>query len=263
MTPGLNLTTILYAGGLAVVSAAMLSLLPALRATRARLQSHLANLGTGGATLRFGCVWTSVMIAQVALTAIGIPAAIESASEAMRTVRIRAEFPSREYLAARIDLHRPSDEEATSSAFGERRAQTYAELERRVAQEPGVIAVTFADYVPGTVPRTQVAEVQAAPGARPASDDLFGHRRWGLDSSRHLIAQSSPGVPSTRATGVPLRERSSSTRRSCAAFSAMREAHRRSALACGIASPWHQRARQQRSSGSRSSASRATSAWIP
>ena len=58
MTPGLKLTTILYAGGLAVVSAAMLSLLPALRATRARVQPHLANLGTGGATLRFGRVWT-------------------------------------------------------------------------------------------------------------------------------------------------------------------------------------------------------------
>jgi putative ABC transport system permease protein len=173
ITPGLSFTTILYAGGLAVVSAAMLSLLPALRATRARLQSHLANLGSGGATLRFGRVWTSVMIAQVALTAIGIPAAIESASEAMRTVRIRAEFPSREYLAARIDLQRPSDEEGTSSAFDERRAQTYAELERRITQEPGVIAVTFADYVPGTVPGTQVAEVQAAPGARPAYDDLF------------------------------------------------------------------------------------------
>ena len=58
MTPGLKLTTILYASGLAVVSAAMLSLLPALKATRARVQSHLANLGTGGATLRFGRVWT-------------------------------------------------------------------------------------------------------------------------------------------------------------------------------------------------------------
>jgi len=71
MTPGLDLTTILYASGLAVVSAAMVSLLPALRATRSRVQSNLANLGTGGATLRFGRVWTSAMIAQVALTAMG------------------------------------------------------------------------------------------------------------------------------------------------------------------------------------------------
>ena len=76
MTPGLKLSTILYAGGLAVVGAAMLSLLPALKVTRARLQPHLANLGTGGATLRFGRVWTGAMIVQVALTAIGIPVSL-------------------------------------------------------------------------------------------------------------------------------------------------------------------------------------------
>jgi predicted permease len=172
MTPGLKLTTILYAGGLAVVSAAMLSLLPALKATRARVQSNLANLGTGGATLRFGRVWTTAMTVQVALTAIGIPVAMESASQAMRTLSIRAEFPSREYLAARIDVNRPFEEE-TTSAFEERRAQTFAALERRIAQEPGVVAVTFADRAPGSVPSTRFGEIESSSGAGPAYDDLF------------------------------------------------------------------------------------------
>jgi len=174
LTPGLELTTILYASGLAVVSAAMLSLLPALKVTGARVQSHLANLGTGGATLRFGGVWTTAMIAQVALTAIGIPVAMESASQAMRKLIIRAEFPSREYLAARIDLDRPFEEEATS-AFEERRAQTFAALERRIAQEPGVVAITFADRAPGSGPsRNRVAGVEISPGAGPAFDYGFG-----------------------------------------------------------------------------------------
>ena len=174
MTPGLKLSTILYAGGLAVVCAVMLSLLPALRATRARLQSHLANCGTGGATLRFGRVWTGAMIAQVALTAIGIPVAMETASQAMLKLNIRAAFPSREYLAARIDLDRPFAEEATP-AFEERRAQTFAALERAVAQEPGVVAVTFADRAPGSVPpRSRIADVEISPGAGPAFDYGFG-----------------------------------------------------------------------------------------
>jgi putative ABC transport system permease protein len=151
----------------------MLSLLPALKATRARVQSHLANLGTGGATLRFGRVWTSAMITQVALTAIGIPVAMEGASQAMRTLSIRAEFPSREYLAARIDVDRPFEEEETSSAFEERRAQTFAALERRIAQEPGVVAVTFADRAPGAGPRTRFGEVESSSGAGSAYDDLF------------------------------------------------------------------------------------------
>jgi putative ABC transport system permease protein len=164
MTSGLELQTILYAIGLAVVSAAMLSLLPALRATRARVQSHLANLGTGGATLRFGRVWTGAMIAQVVLTTIGIPVALENASQSMGMWKSRAGFPSGEYVAARIDLDRPFDEE-TPATFGERRARTLAALERRLAQEPGVVAVTFADRVPGvTRAQVRVAEIEGLPG---------------------------------------------------------------------------------------------------
>ncbi len=173
MTPGLRLTTILYASCLAVASAAMLSFLPALKVTRARMQPHLANLGTGGATLRFGRVWTGAMIAQVALTAIGIPIAMETASQVMRKVNIRAEFPSREYLAARIDLDRPFGEEATP-AFEARRAQTFAALERRLAQEPGVVAVTFADRAPGSLPEFRRADVEISPGAASTFDYGFG-----------------------------------------------------------------------------------------
>jgi putative ABC transport system permease protein len=164
-TPGLTLTTIAYAGGLALVSAAMLSFLPALKVTRSRVQPHLANLGTGGATLRFGRVWTGAMIAQVALTAIGIPIAMETASQVMRKVNIRAEFPSREYLAAVVDLEEPFEEEATP-VFEARRAQAFAALEQRVAQEPGFVAMTFADRAPGSLLASRRAEVEISPGAR-------------------------------------------------------------------------------------------------
>jgi predicted permease len=169
MTPGLRLSTILYAAGLAVVSAAMLALLPGLKVTRARVLPHLANLGSGGATLRFGRVWTGAMITQVALTAIGIPVALESVSQTTRKLQIRAQFPSREYLAARIDVDRPFEEMSTSAVL-EWRAQTFAELARRIAQEPGVIAVTFADRALGSLPRTRFAEVKPS-GTEPAYED--------------------------------------------------------------------------------------------
>jgi putative ABC transport system permease protein len=110
------------------------------------------------------------MIAQVALTAVGIPGAMENASQAMRKVKIRAEFPSRAYLAARIDVDRPFEGE-TTSAFEARWARTFAELERRIAQEPGVAAVTFADRAPGTLSRTRVAQVWFSPAAEPAYED--------------------------------------------------------------------------------------------
>ena len=147
ITPGLRPSTMLYAGILAAVSAAMLSLLPALRATRARLHTHLAERGSGGATLRFGRVWTGAMIAQVALTAMVIPVAMEAAHEATLKLNIRASFPSREYVVARFDLDRP---------FGE---PTVDALTRRLEQEPGVIAVTYADRVPGTPARSDTVGV--------------------------------------------------------------------------------------------------------
>ncbi len=171
MTPGLDIKTILYATGLAIISAAVVSLLPALRATRSRLQPHLASLG-GGSTLRFGGAWTTAMIAQVALTVIAIPVAGESFTEMMRKAAIRATFPSGQYFAAQIDLDRPFADEATT-AFGERRGRAFAELERRILLEPGVIAVTFANGAPGAAAAVRTADVEASPGAGKAYDDLF------------------------------------------------------------------------------------------
>jgi hypothetical protein len=151
----------------------MVSLLPALRVTRTRLQSHLMNLGAGGSTLRFGRVWTTAMIAQVTLTAIAIPSGIEGASQTIRIVKIHAQFPRHEYAAARLEFDRPAGEEMRS-AFDERRARTYARLEQKIAEDPDVVAVTFADRVPGAsfqIGRT--ASIEVPSGAVPAFQIRF------------------------------------------------------------------------------------------
>jgi len=181
ITPGMTLSMMLYAGGLAVVSAAMLAVLPALRATRARVQPHLVNMGAGGATLRFGRVWTGAMVVQVALTTMAIPAAMEMASQTIRNWNIRAQFPSRDYLAAQIDVERRSDAEA-AAVFTERRARTVASLEQRLAQEPGVVAVTFTDHAPGVMrPAGRIAQIETSPGAGPAFDYAFRTSEVELD----------------------------------------------------------------------------------
>ena len=173
MNPGLKLTTVLYALGLTIAGAAMLGILPALKITGSRVQSHLRNLGAGGSTLRFGGVWTSAMIAQVALTVICLPPAMGMSHEALRDRRIREQFPAGQYLAARIGLDRetaatPAGEESPA-AFAERFARVYAELERRVAQEPGVVGVTFADRLPGMNPSVRRAEVEVSNAVAPVS----------------------------------------------------------------------------------------------
>jgi hypothetical protein len=177
MTPGLDITTMFYAVGLAVAGAAMVSILPALRVTRTRLQSHLTNLGAGGSTLRFGRVWTTAMIAQVALTAIAIPGGIEGASQAILRVRIHAQFPSHEYFTARLEFDRPAGEDMTSAAFEERRerrARTYARLEQQIAKDADVVAVTFADRQPGAeLPIERTASAEVPSGAGPAFQTRF------------------------------------------------------------------------------------------
>lgn len=165
VTPGLYPSTMAYAFGLAVICAAVLAVLPALRATRLDLQPQLGNRGAGG-TLRFGRVWTAAMIAQVTFTAMALPGVIEGAWQVQRQVSARAAFSGHQHLAARLDVARRLEHE-TSEAFDARRTRVLAELERRLAQAPGVTAVAFADRVPGTVGgRNQSAQVQTSYGAR-------------------------------------------------------------------------------------------------
>lgn len=163
-SPGLRVTTILYAGGLAVVCAALLALLPALRATHPRLQS-LRNLGSGGSTLRFGRVWTTAMISQVALTVFAFPPARGIAEETLRDRKIHEDFPAEQYLSTEIELARLADE--SDAQFADRLSARYADLERRVAAEPDVRSVTFGTGLPGVEEAVRRGQVEAAAGAAP------------------------------------------------------------------------------------------------
>jgi len=164
VNPGLKPTTVLYAAGLTVIGAAILGVLPALKVTGTRVQAQLRNLGAGGSTLRFGKVWTTAMIAQVAITVICLPPATGIATEAMRDRIVRDRFPAETYLAARIGLDRETADEDTP-AFAARLERIYGELERRVAQEPSVLSVTFGDRLPGMGPVVRGADIETAPGA--------------------------------------------------------------------------------------------------
>lgn len=190
MTPGVGVTTMLYAGVLAVVGAVMLSLLPALRVTGTRVQSHLKNLGAGGSTLRFGRVWTTAMIAQVALTAIAIPIGFEGANQAILRVRIHEQFPGDHYLVARLELDRDPGKESTS-AFADRLVRAYAALEQRLAEQPDVVAITFADRAPGgSIPITRTAHVHTHSDAEPAFQTGFATSSVGpgfFDAYEHPI----------------------------------------------------------------------------
>jgi putative ABC transport system permease protein len=158
---------VVYAGALTVTGAAILGVLPAIKATGSQMQGQLRN--TGGSTLRFGAVWTTVMIAQVALTVICIPPAMGIAHEAWRDRVIRGRFPADEYLAVRLDLDLDAGPIPTGRepAIAQRKEELFAELSRRLAQEPGIEAVTVADRLPGMGPAVRSGEVEGSPAAAP------------------------------------------------------------------------------------------------
>jgi hypothetical protein len=86
-------------------------------------------------------------------------------------VQTRGQFPSREYLAARIDVARPVEGE-TTTVFQERRAQTFEALATRIAQEAGVVAITYSAQPVGSG-AARFVEVEASAGAKPAYDGRF------------------------------------------------------------------------------------------
>ena len=170
LNPGLKISTVIFAAALTVAAAAILGVMPALKATGRDLQTQLRNLGAGGSTLRFGAVWTTAIIAQVALTVICLPPAMGASEEAWRDRVIRSSFPAEQYLAVRLDVDPESsatDGDGPAAAFAERFTRTYSELERRIAGEPTVAGITYGDRLPGMGIAVRSAEVEGTPAAAP------------------------------------------------------------------------------------------------
>ena len=139
--PRLSPTTTLYAILLTVIGAVVAGVMPGLKVTRgigARLKE-----GTAGSGLRFGGVWTAVIVAQVAVTVV-VPAAIFF--ERRELTRIRSHdvgFAEEEYLAVRVGMS-ARDGGIDSARF----VGALEVLRRRVEAAPGVEGVTFVDNLP-------------------------------------------------------------------------------------------------------------------
>jgi hypothetical protein len=97
--------TLLYAALLTVVAAAIAGVVPALKVTRgvgARLKQ--ATAGAGG--LRFGGVWTVVIVAQVAITVAFPATAFFVRRDATELEQVDVGFPVREFLSVRLEMDR-------------------------------------------------------------------------------------------------------------------------------------------------------------
>jgi putative ABC transport system permease protein len=161
-----------YALVLALVAAALIGLLPALKATGMSIQRGLQGITSTGGTMGFGGIWSFIIGAQVACTLLFVPAAVGIFVSSLDNASRWAAFPTERYLT----LHLRMDNEALAGErgvpddeqIGARRARAYDAFAGRLRDEPGVTHVTFADRLPGAPPEWVALEMaqDSAPPVR-------------------------------------------------------------------------------------------------
>jgi putative ABC transport system permease protein len=168
----LETATVAYALLLALVAAALIGLLPALKATGAFIQRGLQGITSTGGTMKFGGIWSFIVGAQVACTLLFVPAAVGIYTTSQRQNESTwAPFPTERYLTFRLRM----DNEALAGEQGvpddgqiaARRARAYEDLAGRLREEPGVTHVTHGDRLPTMSPDWVALEIEQD-GAPPA-----------------------------------------------------------------------------------------------
>ncbi|HYI93084.1 MAG TPA: ABC transporter permease [Bryobacteraceae bacterium] len=128
---------VLYAGALSVIAAAIVGIVPALKATRRQVQTGLRIIGAGGSGMRLGTTWTILIIAQVSFAVALLPAAVSNAWGTIQSAMADPGFAADEFLSAQL---------------GDVKPDRQIELIRLLQAEPGVSSVTFAMTIPGDEP---------------------------------------------------------------------------------------------------------------
>jgi predicted permease len=162
----LALTTVVYAGLLTLLGAAIAGVVPALKATGRGLETRLRQSSAGGGGLRFGGVWTAVIVTQVAVT-VAFPSTAFFVREAIVQVQsLDPGFADERYVSATVEMDpqfvRGADGVIRAAFPAARFRAASGEFARRLSAEPGVAGVTFAEVLPRTHHRTRRVEVEGA-----------------------------------------------------------------------------------------------------
>ncbi|MGH7575081.1 MAG: ABC transporter permease, partial [Longimicrobiales bacterium] len=167
----------LYAVLLTVLGAAIAGVMPALKVTRG-VGTRLRQATAGGGGLRFGGLWTAVIVTQVAITVLFPAVSFFVRGGIVRIRDYELGFADEEYLSVRLELDRETAAAATGdtsrAAFLARFAAVTSELERQLLANPAVTDLTFA----GVLPRTYHGwnQIEVDEGAVMPRDSIRGHR---------------------------------------------------------------------------------------
>lgn len=147
----LSAATIVAAVILTVLAATVAGVMPALKITRG-MGDRLKQTTAGAGGLRFGGVWTVVIVAQVAVTVV-FPAIVWFENVQLgRMQDFNPGFASEQFLAVTVERDAPADSAATAGAdvaANARLAASLGNLRTRIATQPGVSGLTFVRTLPG------------------------------------------------------------------------------------------------------------------
>jgi predicted permease len=138
----------------AVLSASLAGVLPALKVTGTRIQESIQRAQAGRSGIRFGGVTGTLIVADVAIAVAVVGLAVGMAGQLRETMNAeeRVGIPAEEYLA--VELTVPSEEgvsgggELVREAFEARVAQTQRALVERLEADARVRSVAVADALP-------------------------------------------------------------------------------------------------------------------
>jgi putative ABC transport system permease protein len=184
---GLAWQTVAYAGLLAILAALMVGVVPALKATGAGIQDRLKQAtGATAGSLKFGGVWTAVIVMQVAVTVIffSVVGLLGWSAYVTGGGKREVNAAEAEYITARLTLDDDAAQpdgtstEQDREEYRRRFRATYLELSRQLAAEPSIASVTYGTRLPGTNPEFQEMDIDGV--TPPEGRQVFDVRTTGV-----------------------------------------------------------------------------------
>ena len=172
---GLTPRTVAQALGLAVFSAVLAGVLPAIKATGGRIQGNLQRAAARGSRVRFGRATTALIVTEVALGVACVFAGWATYQWIPRLDPPQMAIRSERFLSARLTIPEPvhlaRGDDAAREEVPRRIVSLQLELARRLEAEPAVRGVAFASTLPGQYHPGGRVEVEGV----PPTEDGRGH----------------------------------------------------------------------------------------
>ncbi|HYB96216.1 MAG TPA: ABC transporter permease [Vicinamibacterales bacterium] len=144
--------TYIYVALLTLFAAVMAGVLPAVYATGRAQETLKQSSGTDG--LRLGRVWTVMIVAQVAIAMVGLPATATISWGGIENSFTKANFREEAFLAAIVSVDPDAPTGVPQSIYASesvlRFEKTKTDLVLGLEAEPAVEDVTVAEYIPGS-----------------------------------------------------------------------------------------------------------------